>query len=91
MNSLESYQLKLDVIKAIADDRIKTPNSIPVKVYIQEAENLYSWAQEDKDLLVAKGLAWEPVDDIPVRCGALKESAQSRSEAVNASLSGCAQ
>lgn len=75
MNSLECYQQKLEVIKAITDDRIMTPNSMPVKVYIQEAENLHSWATEDKDQLTAKGLAWEPVDDLPIRCGALKEAA----------------
>ena len=37
MNSAECYQQRLDVIKAIPDDRIKTPNSMPVKVYTQEA------------------------------------------------------
>lgn len=74
MNSAECYQQRLDVIKAIPDDRIKTPNSMPVKVYTQEAENLYSWAREDKDQLIAKGLDWGPVEDLPIRCGALKEA-----------------
>lgn len=74
MNSAECYQQRLDVIRAIPDDRIKTPNSMPVKVYTQEAENLHSWATDDKDQLIAKGLDWGPVADLPIRCGALKEA-----------------
>ncbi|RPJ57710.1 MAG: hypothetical protein EHM12_08895 [Dehalococcoidia bacterium] len=64
-------QQKLEVIKAIPRDSIKTPKAIPVKIYIQEAENLYQWCQADKDALVAGGLDWTIVDDMPLRSGAL--------------------
>ena len=63
MSNLEDYNSKIEVIKAITDDQIKTPNSIPVEIYIQEAENLIAWCQEDKDQLVAKGLDWTVVED----------------------------
>jgi len=71
MSNVEEYNTKLEVIKAIPDDQIKTPNSIPVGIYMQEAENLYIWCQDDKDELTAKGLDWTVVEDLPVRCGAL--------------------
>ena len=74
MSNLEDYNMKIDVIKAIPDDQIKVPNSIPVKIYIQEAENLYAWCQYDKEELRLKGLDWTLVEDLPVRCGALREA-----------------
>jgi hypothetical protein len=40
MSNLEDYNTKLEVIKAIPDDKIKIPNSIPVGIYNQEAEVL---------------------------------------------------
>lgn len=74
MSNREDYETKLTVVKAIDDDQIKTPNAIPVDVYVQEAENLYHWCQEDKELLTGVGLAWELVGDLPVRSGALREA-----------------
>jgi D-mannonate dehydratase len=74
MSNVEEYNMKLEVIKAIPDDQIKNPNSMPIRIYIQEAEHLYEWCQEDKDELTAKGLDWTVVEDLPVRCGALSEA-----------------
>jgi hypothetical protein len=74
MSNIEDYNMKLEVIKAITDDQIAPPNSIPVGIYIQEAEYLYKWCQADKDALMAKGLDWTVVEDLPVRCGALREA-----------------
>ncbi|NIM17283.1 MAG: hypothetical protein GTO45_35215 [Candidatus Aminicenantes bacterium] len=74
MSNKQDYETKIAVITAIGDDQIKAPNNIPVDVYIQEAENLYLWSQEDKDALMAKGLALELMDDIPIRAGALREA-----------------
>jgi hypothetical protein len=74
MSNVEEYNMKLEVIKAIPDDQIKNPNSIPVEIYIQEAEHLLAWCQEDKDELTASGLDWTVVEDLPVRCGALREA-----------------
>jgi hypothetical protein len=74
MSNVEEYNMKIEVIKAIPDDQIKNPNSMPIRIYIQEAEHLYEWCQEDKDELTAKGLDWTVVEDLPVRCGALSEA-----------------
>ena len=71
MSKEEDYNLKLQVIKAIGPDSIKTPSGIPVEIYIQEAEILYQWCQADKEALVAAGVDWSMVEDILVRCGAL--------------------
>jgi hypothetical protein len=70
----ENYDKKLDEIKAIQEDQIKTPNNIPVDVYIQEANNLYQWCLDDKETLTALGLNWELVTDLPARASALKEA-----------------
>ncbi len=74
MSTREDYETKIAVLKAIEEEQIRTPNNIPVDVYIQEAENLYHWCQTDKEELIAKGLSWELVDDLPGRSGALREA-----------------
>jgi len=74
MKNWECYEKKLEVIRAIEDDKIKTPNNIPVGIYTQEADNLYGYAREDKDALAAVGLPPELVDDLPIRIGALREA-----------------
>ena len=72
MNATDDYTTKIEVIKAIEDDQVETPGSIPVDVYVQEAVDLARWCQVDRDALVANGLSWELVDDLPIRSGALK-------------------
>ena len=74
MSNLEDYNKKIEVIKAIPDDQIKPPKNIPPGIYIQEAEDLYHWCRDDKEELTAKGLDWAVVEDLPVRCGALREA-----------------
>jgi hypothetical protein len=74
MSENEDYNKKIEIIKTITDDRIKVPHHIPVGIYIQEAEKLYTWCQDDKEELKAKGLDWTVVEDLPIRCGALIES-----------------
>jgi len=74
MSNKEAYETKLPEITAIADDQVKTPTSIPVDAYVQEAENLYDWCQDDREALTAKGLNWELVEDIPLRAGALSRA-----------------
>lgn len=71
MSNKTAYESKLAEITAIADDQVKTPSSIPVDNYIQEAENLYEWCQEDQAQLTAKGLVWDTVEDMATRSGAL--------------------
>ncbi|NIM11575.1 MAG: hypothetical protein GTO45_05730 [Candidatus Aminicenantes bacterium] len=74
MSTKEDYDAKVAIITAIGDDQVKVPNNIPVDVYIQEAENLYHWCQEDQAELTAKGFDWLLADDLPVRSGALREA-----------------
>jgi hypothetical protein len=74
MGNQEDYEKKLEVITAIGNDRIKTPHHIPVHVYIQEADTLYCWAEEDKEALTFVGLSWELVEDLPIRIGALTQA-----------------
>jgi hypothetical protein len=74
MKNRECYEKKLEVIRAIEDDKIKTPHNIPVGIYAQEAGILYKWAQQDKDALTAAGLPPELLDDLPIRIGALIEA-----------------
>jgi hypothetical protein len=74
MSTKDDFEVKREVIEAIADDQTKIPNSIPVDVYVQEAENLFKWCQKDKDALTAVGMPWELVEDLPVRSGALREA-----------------
>jgi len=71
MSNKTAYESKLAEITAIADDQVKIPGSIPVDNYIQEAENLYEWCQEDQVQLTAKGLDWTMVEDMATRSGAL--------------------
>lgn len=73
MSGAEDYQAKLAAIEAIPGDQIKSPN-LPVDVFLQEVENTVKWVQDDKDKLVAAGLDWTLVDDLPVRAGALREA-----------------
>jgi hypothetical protein len=74
MGNREYYEKKLEVISAIEDSRIKKPHHIPVGIYTQEALNLYKYALDDKEALMAAGLAPELIEDLPQRCGALKEA-----------------
>lgn len=74
MSTKEDYEKKIEAIKAIDENQIKATINMPVDAYIQEAENLYHWCQEDKDELISKGLSWDIVTDLPIRSGALREA-----------------
>jgi len=73
MASSDDYQAKIAEIEAIPDNDLKSP-SMPVDVFLQELENSSKWVQEDKDRLIAAGLDWNLVDDLPLRAGALREA-----------------
>jgi len=74
MNMNEDYNVQIESIKKITDDQIKMPGKIPIGVYIQEADYLYTWCQDDKEKLMEKGLNWTIVEDMRSRCGALREA-----------------
>ncbi len=73
MSNQDDYQAKLETITAIEAEETKSPN-MPIDVYLQEAENLYHWCQDDEALLTGAGLDWAQAQEIPVRAGALREA-----------------
>lgn len=74
MTTLEAFELKLPIIKAIPAEQIKSSHRMPIETYVQEAENLYNWCLEDQVALTAVKLSWDLVVDLPVRSGALREA-----------------
>ena len=74
MGTLEDYQAKMPEFSAITMEDITTHLNIPVEIYLHEAEVLYQWTQQDKDILTGIGLDWTIVEDIPIRTGALREA-----------------
>ncbi|GGX14373.1 hypothetical protein [Aquimarina muelleri] len=72
--SKQDYDNTLTTLKAIPTENIKIPN-IPIDTYLQEAENLYLWVQEDKKALLGINLDWQQyVEDITVRTAALRHA-----------------
>jgi hypothetical protein len=48
--------------------------TVPVRDFLQEAENFCTSCQKDKEALTGAGLDWKFVEDLPVRIGALRVS-----------------
>ena len=71
--SKNDYDSVIAELSAIAPEEVKKP-SIPVSVYIQEAEDQKVWAEDDKAVLINHGLDWKFVEVIPIRAGALREA-----------------
>ncbi len=71
-SSNEDFVQKLPVIQAIPDNDTMVPNTIPVDTYVQEAENLYHWCTDDREILTANGLDWTLAEDLLIRAGALR-------------------
>jgi len=65
------YDEKLTEISSISDEQVKIPSSIPVDNYVQEADTLFVWCQNDQEALTGRGLDWTLVEDMPARVGAL--------------------
>jgi hypothetical protein len=74
MGNLECYEAKLGEITAIADADIIVPSIIPIDIYLQEADNLFVWCQDDKERLILAKLDWRIAEDLPIRAGALREA-----------------
>jgi hypothetical protein len=74
MNFLTQNESTSAAIASIADERIKEPTGMPVRNYLQEAENIYNWCQADREKLVANGMDWQMVEDMPARIDALREA-----------------
>jgi hypothetical protein len=74
MNLENNSQGIADVSEDSMASPVKKPHHIPVNICIQEGKNLYYWAREDNEALVAAGLDPGLIDDLPHRCEALSEA-----------------
>lgn len=70
--SKENYDSKLTTLENMSQEVVKAPTT-PVDTTVQEAENLFIWAQEDKKALLDIGLDWNRyILDLPIRTGACR-------------------
>lgn len=61
----------LDKIESIPDKQIITP-TIPIAIYLQEAENLAAWAMDDIDQLSKVGITSTQIEDVKERIEACR-------------------
>lgn len=73
MSNAQDYAAKIDIISAIANKDMKFP-SMPVDVYVQEAEDLFSVVADNKEKFEAIGFDVSSIDDLSVRIGACREA-----------------
>ena len=75
MKNLSSHIAPVNDIPASAAtikvEHIIEPN-MPVGVYVQEAFNIHSFAQDDREVLVQRGLNWGVIDELPRRIDYLR-------------------
>ena len=71
MSSKSDFEAHEASIRAIDDQAVKQPN-MPVGVYLQEAEDLAVWVEEDLPRLTAAGLDPALVEELASRTGALR-------------------
>ena len=70
--SKENYEGKLATLEPIANNNPARP-AMPIDAALQEAENLFVWAQADQAALEGIGFDWATWGvDLPVRAGALR-------------------
>jgi hypothetical protein len=69
----EALAAKLGILNAIGSKDLQYP-SMPMDTFLQEARYLYKWAGADRDALLAAGLDWSLVEDLPVRADAASEA-----------------
>lgn len=73
MSSTSDYNDLLVQIQALKPEETYAP-TVPIGIYVQEAENLYHWALDDKAALIAAGLNWNYVTKLPALAGACREA-----------------
>lgn len=64
MPSSVDYNELLLQIKAFKSGNAGSP-TVPVNVFVQEADDLYLWCQDDREQLIQAGLDWNQVSLIP--------------------------
>lgn len=65
MPSSVDYNELLLQIKAFKSGNAGSP-TVPVNVFVQEADDLYLWCQDDREQLIQAGLDWNQVSLIPL-------------------------
>jgi len=73
MPSSEDYSELLPEIQAIGPENVVIP-TVPVDVFVQEAENLAHWCTDDQEALVNASLDWNLVTSLSARAGACREA-----------------
>lgn len=73
MANIDDYNAKIGEILAIPDKDV-VELTMPVDVYLQEAENLGKWSLMDLVPLAAVGITDVKIADLTVRAGALREA-----------------
>lgn len=71
--SQQDYETMQPVLAALEVAAVKPPN-MPIDAFVQEAENLYHWSQQDREDLEHAGFDWSTVAELPVRAGACREA-----------------
>lgn len=67
------YTEHLEVFKVMPDEKVKEPN-MPVDAFLQEAENLKHWVQDDREKLETAGLNWDLVEQLNIRATVLRHA-----------------
>lgn len=73
MANIDDYNAKLETLQTMSVENVKVP-SIPVDVFLQEAENLAKWSLDDIEALKTVGITAAMIKDLPVRAGACREA-----------------
>lgn len=73
MENSKNFEDKKAAIAAVKNEDVQIPY-MPVKEYLQEAEDLHQWALHDKDALLGAGLDEAVLNDLPVLTGATRHA-----------------
>jgi len=73
MSNKENFESCKLAIQSIPQEQVNEP-TIPIDVYVQEAEDLYHWATDDLAKLNTIGITAEQLAELPVRAGACREA-----------------
>lgn len=73
MTHTKAYDRLRDTFTKIPHKELRSA-TMPMSVFLQEAEDLYHWCQQDHKKLTSAGLDWELVDSLPDRLDATREA-----------------
>ena len=71
MSNKSDYNDNKEAIEAVDPKEVKYP-SIPIGIYLQEAEDLFAWASDDRTVLEERGLDPGIIDQLPGLTGAAR-------------------